>query len=169
MTGDAAATAQDGTAAGRRISWLRTGLVLLGLLLIARGAAALLLDVPAGQWLRVGLWLAGGIVVHDAVLAPAAVLAGRVLLPRLPPAVAPAARAAWLAAVSTAVIGLPLLVGARSRANPTVIPGHPLLNVALALVLLLAGCAAAALLARAQAARNARKTRPPTLHSSTGK
>jgi hypothetical protein len=147
---------------------LRIGLLTLGALMMARGAALLLTDVSPGQWIRVGIWLAAGIVAHDALLAPAATGLGRTVLPRLPAGTGPAARAAWLALVSVLLIGAPLLVGARHRADPSVIPGHPLLNVTLALALLLGGCALAAGWVRLQAVRRARKVRPPTRHSSTG-
>jgi hypothetical protein len=132
---------------------LRGLLVGGGVAAVGWGAWLLLDEVPAGQWLRVGLWLALGVAVHDGLLAPAATVLGRAARPWLPAALAPALRAAWLAGLSVLLLGVPLLVGARDRANPTVIPGHPLLAVAAAAGLLLLGCAAAAAVAARRAPR----------------
>jgi hypothetical protein len=124
---------------------LRIVLLGLGLLLVARGLQLVLADVGPGQWLRIGLWLGLGIAVHDGLIAPAGAGLGRGLLPRLPAGTSAAARAGWLGAVTVLVVGLPLLVGANRRADPSVIPGHPLLGVLSALALLAAGCLLAAL------------------------
>jgi hypothetical protein len=52
------------------------GLVLVGLWHLLGTSFPDLLDI--------GLWLAGGVVLHDAVIAPLVVLAAVVVLPRLP-------------------------------------------------------------------------------------
>lgn len=123
---------------------LRIVLLGLGVLVVARGVQLVLTDVGPGQWLRIGLWLGLGIAVHDGLIAPAGAGLGRRLLPRLPAGTSTAARAGWLGGVTVLVVGLPLLVGADRRANPSVIPGHPVLGVLSALALLAAGCLLAA-------------------------
>ena len=123
---------------------LRLVLLGLGVLVVARGTLLVLSDVGPGQWLRIGLWLGLGLAVHDGLIAPAGAGLGRKLLPRLPAGTSTAARAGWLGAVTVLVVGIPLLVGAGRRANPSVIPGHPLLGVMGALCLLALGCLLAA-------------------------
>lgn len=70
-----------------------TGVRVLQLVIGALGVGLLtwggwlLLGLGAGQWLSVGLWLAGGVIGHDALLAPVVVVLG-VLTVRLVPAAA---------------------------------------------------------------------------------
>ena len=59
--------------------------------------------------LSIGLWLAGGVVVHDAVIAPLVVLAAVVVLPRLP---------SWSRA--PAVVGFVVLVSVTLLAIPAI-------------------------------------------------
>ena len=54
----------------------RLGLLGAGVALVGVGVVVGLTSVPQGQWPSVLLWLAGGVAVHDAVLAPAAVVLG---------------------------------------------------------------------------------------------
>ena len=53
-----------------------------------------------------------------------------------------ALRGAWLGIGTVLLVGLPLLVGAGRRANPTVIPGRPVLNLVLSLTLVIIGAGA---------------------------
>jgi len=79
----------------------RVGLIVLGALLTAVGGAAFVAGVPARQWLGVLAWLAGAVVLHDAVFAPL-VLVGTRLLRRA------GARVPWAA---VAVVQVALVVG----------------------------------------------------------
>lgn len=88
---------------------LRWALGALGAVMAAFGCLLFVTGVPPRQWLGVGVWLAGGVAVHDGVVAPLAVLVGLVALPLLPVRWRPAARSVALALATVALLGLPLL------------------------------------------------------------
>lgn len=88
---------------------VRLALGALGLGLVAVGAYAFVLAVPAGQWARVVAWLAGGVVLHDAVVAPVAVVAGLLLLRGRRPWLQRLGRVAGLLVVTLLVVTVPLL------------------------------------------------------------
>jgi hypothetical protein len=119
----------------------RAVLGLLGIGALARGGWLLLTDVPPRSWPYVLLWLALGVVVHDGLVAPASAALGAGALPRLPAGWRLAVRGAWIAAGSMVLIGLPLLIGARHRANPSVIPQDPAVSLGAAVLLVVAGAA----------------------------
>jgi hypothetical protein len=121
---------------------VRTSRIVLGILgglALARGGWLLLTDVPPHSWPFVVLWLALGLAVHDGLIAPASAAIGHATLPRLPATWRLALRGAWLAAGSVLLIGLPLLVGAGHRANPSVIPQDPASSLIAAIALVLLG------------------------------
>jgi hypothetical protein len=126
---------------------LRGALLGLGALVLLRGAYLLLFGLPPRVWLPIALWLALGSVVHDLVLAPTSLLLGRTLgrlgreRRRGLRAAGNALRGTWLGVGTVLLVGLPLVVGAGRRANPTVIPGRPLLNLGVSLALVIAGSA----------------------------
>ncbi len=79
-------------------------LVLVGLWqLLLRGR----LDAP--DLVSVALWLAGGVIAHDAVLAPLVVLLGVGVLPRLPAHVRAPAVAGLVVLGSVTVLAIPVL------------------------------------------------------------
>jgi hypothetical protein len=80
----------------------RVLLVTVGAVLLGVAAAALVAGVPVRQWTGILLWLAGAVVLHDAVFAPL-VLVGSRLLRRL------GRRVAWS---QIAVVQVALVVGA---------------------------------------------------------
>jgi hypothetical protein len=80
----------------------RVVLVAVGVVLLGVAAAALVAGVPLRQWGGILLWLAGAVVLHDAVFAPL-VLIGSRLLRRL------GRRVSWL---RIAVVQVALVVGA---------------------------------------------------------
>ncbi|MFE6864145.1 hypothetical protein [Nocardia sp. NPDC057668] len=114
----------------------RALLILLGVALAWYGIALLLRMNPA-DLKSIALWFAGGILLHDAVFAPAAAalgLAGRRLLPTS--AWGPLACGA-LCTVTLALIAVPVLGRAHAIAdNPTILDrAYPLgLAVALAVI-----------------------------------
>lgn len=114
----------------------RMALLGLGAGLMVLGAVVGVTSVPREQWPSVALWLAGGVAVHDAVLAPLAVVLGLVVLPRVPPAWRPALRGAALGAAVLAVVAVAVVAGAAGRRNPSVVPQDPAASVAVALALL---------------------------------
>ena len=82
-----------------------TGRLLLGL----AGVWQFLAHVPSTGWLRVAVWLAAGVVVHDGVLAPLGVVSGRVVGRRSPERARPVLRIAGLALLTVALLAVPLL------------------------------------------------------------
>jgi len=127
---------------------LRAGLVALGVAALIRGAALVLFGLPPRVWLPIAIWLAAGSVVHDLLIAPTSLLLGRILAAGLrhPSGTwiaGNAFRGAWLGLGTAVLVALPLLVGAGHRANPTVIPGRPALNLLLSLALVGTGAGAA--------------------------
>jgi hypothetical protein len=57
----------------------RIALVALGVVLLGVAGGALVAGVPARQWGGILLWLAGAVVLHDAVFAPLVLVGSRVL------------------------------------------------------------------------------------------
>ena len=107
--------------------------------------------------LAAGQWLVGGVVVHDALLAPLVVVAG-VLAVRL----VPAAARAWVAAAAVVVgtltvTAVPVLgrFGARPD-NPTLLPREYVRNWLLLVAAVLVGTALVALVERARRGRGDR-------------
>ncbi|GAA1898464.1 hypothetical protein [Lapillicoccus jejuensis] len=88
----------------------RVALVAVGLGLALVGAVAAVTTLPPAQWVRVALWLAAGVVVHDAVVAPLALALGVGVLGRVRrPAVRRLLRAGLLLAATVVVVAVPLL------------------------------------------------------------
>ena len=140
---------------------IRGALIVLAALATARGGYLVLFTLPPRQWPAMLLWLAVGVVIHDVVLAPASLGLGRLLRAVLARrAVGNALRGAWLGAATVVLVGLPLVVGARHRANPTVIPGRPVANLLLSLALVAAGAVAVSLV-RAGLSAPGKPARPP--------
>lgn len=89
---------------------IRLLLLAIGVALTLVGAYAFVDAEPVGQWLRVALWLAGGVVLHDAVVAPLALALGASTQRRVThPALRRALRAALLLATVAVVVAVPLL------------------------------------------------------------
>ena len=95
---------------------LRAGLVVVGVLGGLVGAYAFVTGVPVRQWLGVGSWLAGGVVVHDALIAPLAVVLGLLVTRKASPRIRRLLRTALLAGATVGVLLIPLLAtgGVRS-------------------------------------------------------
>jgi hypothetical protein len=128
---------------------VRGALIALGAAALLRGGYLVAFGLPPRTWLAMLLWLAVGSLVHDLLIAPTSLLLGRTLTglraggpgrtPTGSRVVENAVRGAWLGTGTVLLVGLPLLVGADRRANPTVIPGNPLLNLVLSLALVIVG------------------------------
>jgi hypothetical protein len=119
---------------------VRGSLIVLGVSALARGVYLVLVDLPPHAWLSILIWLAAGSVVHDLLLAPASLGVGRLLAAVLHrPVAGNALRGLWLGLGTVLLVGLPVVVGAQHRANPSVIPGRPVLNLAVSLALVLIG------------------------------
>ncbi len=119
-------------------------LVLVGLWhLLLRGR----LDAP--DLVSAALWLAGGVVVHDAVLAPLVVLLGVGLLPRLPAHVRAPAVAGLVVLGSVTLLAIPVLgrFGAKPD-DPGLLPRPYLLWWLVLVVLVVAAVAVASFVRR---------------------
>lgn len=130
---------------------IRGALIALGTAALARGGYLVLFELPPRVWLPVLIWLSTGVLVHDLLIAPTSLLLGRMLVRTLGRPVGirvagNALRGAWLAIGTVLLVGLPLIVGAGQRANWTVIPGRPVLNLLLSLGLVISGAALVILL-----------------------
>lgn len=88
----------------------RLTLVGLGVVLGLVGVYAFVTAVDVSQWIGAGVWLAAGVAAHDALLAPAALMLGVVLLPRLPARFRGPARGVLLALAVGVMLSVPLLV-----------------------------------------------------------
>ncbi|MFB7055301.1 hypothetical protein ACFCXT_19515 [Streptomyces vinaceus] len=122
------------------------GLVLMGL------GGALLVQQPSP--LRIALWLAGAVVVHDGLIAPL-VIAVAALTAALGLRLRGVPRAALIVAGSVTAIALPPLLRPGGAANPTVVPLDYLRNW----LLTMAAIALAAALCTAARAALPRGTR----------
>lgn len=130
----------------------RTALGALGLLVAGYGAW-LVLGLPSSWWPGLVAWLAAGVLLHDAVLAPLVVLVGVVLRRVVPePARGPVLVGAIVLGTTT-LVAVPALgrFGARPD-NPTLLD-RPYGAGWLALAGLVAGAVAAATLVRSRRAR----------------
>lgn len=135
--------------------WSAGRLVLLGagLVLMSVGAVVGVTSVPTDQWRSVLLWLAGGVAVHDAALAPIAVVAGLVLLPRVPEPWRAALRGGALGAGVLAVFAVAVVGGAAHRRHESVVPLEPSSSLALAAGVLVGAVLLGALAGRRRARR----------------
>jgi hypothetical protein len=146
------------------VRWSRRLLVAGGVALVAFGAWTAWSTVPRGQWASVVAWLAGGIVVHDAVLAPLAVALGAAVLPRVPPVWRAPLRGALLAAGALALLSIALVAGSAGRRHWSVVPQDPVPAIATAALAIGLGVVVGAFLSagRGPASARRRSARPPT-------
>lgn len=128
--------------------------------LLAGAAGAALMGVGVSLLLDVRdltdvvVWLGGAVVLHDALIAPAVLLAGPVLVRG---ALRGPVRAALIVAGSLTVVALPVLLRPGPRANSSVLP----LDYPRNWLIALAAVAAVTALSTA-ARRRARRRRPPS-------
>ncbi|RSN40923.1 hypothetical protein, partial [Actinomadura sp. WAC 06369] len=123
-----------------------------GLALIAVGLHGVAADVGVTGW---AVWFAVPVLVHDAVLVPAVLVAGR-LTARLPAPARTPVRAGLAAAGSLTLVALPLVLGHGRRADvPSRLPLPYGRNLA---VVLTAIAVAAAVAAAARVHRTRRAT-----------
>lgn len=141
----------------RAVNVLRYGSGAASVAALGYGGWGLLFsDTAPSRPFAVAQWLAGGLIAHDAVLAPAVFLAGAAAYRLTGPRVRAALAAILLAGGSAALLAVPGILRAGHNANPTVLP----FDYARNLLLVLAFVTAAALLP-AGLARLLRRDRPP--------
>jgi hypothetical protein len=131
-------------------------LAVLGLAIVAFGVAGLLRNVrgPAlASWAKL---LAGGLVLHDGIAAPAIAVVSVVLVRLLPARLRPPLQAALVVSVLVLLVAVPVIeTTGRLPGNPSLLPSHRYGANALAIV------GAIWLVALAFAARAWRRGRPP--------
>ncbi|MCB7135890.1 hypothetical protein [Cellulosimicrobium marinum] len=140
--------AGDPPATGMRVA--RAVLVAVGAVLVGVGLWTAWTTVPRGQWPSALVWLAGGVVVHDAVLAPLAVALGAWVLPRVPPVWRGPLRGGLLAAGALAVLSVALVAGAADRRHWSVVPQDPVAAIATAVLAVVVGVVVGAFVAGAR-------------------
>lgn len=147
-------------AAGPQDVLLRLVLGAVGIGFAGWGGWKILTTVDPRQLWPVVRWALGGIVVHDALVAPAAVVMGLLVFPRVRRTARPWLRTVLLGTGCVVLLAL-VVAGARTQQqNPTAVPTSPWLGLAGGLVTLAVGLALAALAGRLMR-RLRRGRRPP--------
>lgn len=130
------------------------------LVLAAAGVAALAVGARSAwlhlldQWWPVLRWATGGVLVHDLLLAPLALLLGVLVLRRVPPGWRDPLRGALLGLATAAVLVLPLLQSPARRWNTTILPTPGGVSVLVAVLVPLAGALIAVAVGRRRASRS---------------
>jgi hypothetical protein len=104
---------------------VRAVLVVVGACLVAVGVAEALAHLTVGQLGGLGVWLAGAVVVHDALVAPATAVVSR-MIERGGRALSPASRGILrvglvVGSVLTLVLVPGVVAQGRGTSNPTVL------------------------------------------------
>lgn len=116
-------------------------------------------SVPVRQWPSALVWLAAGVVVHDAVLAPLAVALGLGVLPRVPAVWRGPLRGGLLGAGVLALLSVVMLGAAPRRSTWSLIPTEPSIAILVAVVVLVGAVLAGAGFSALSARRGARRDR----------
>jgi hypothetical protein len=132
---------------------LRIALGCFGLWMLSVGARGLLLGHPLKADEPLGRWLLGGVIVHDAIIAPTVFVLCAIVFRLASVRVRQALAAILLIGGSALVVGLPDLLRKGDNANPTVTP----LDYRRDLIIVLLAVAGGVLLVTAAGARRARK------------
>lgn len=98
----------------------RVGLGAVGVLVALYGAWLLLTRTDTDQLVSAGVWLAGGVVLHDGLVAPAVVVAGVVAARLLPTRLHTPLTVVAVVVGSVTLMALPVLFG-REPENPTLL------------------------------------------------
>ena len=101
---------------------LRVGLAVVGVTVGLYGAWLALTRLDVDQLVSAGTWLAGGVVLHDAVLAPLVVVAGALLVRVAPASVRTPVAVIAVVLGSVTLLAVPVLGGfGRRPDNPTLL------------------------------------------------
>lgn len=134
----------------------RIALGAFGVWVASIGLRALLRGHPFAANAPVGRWLIGGVLAHDAIIAPTVFLLGAVTVRLAGPRIRQALAAILLIGGSVLIVGLPDVLRKGHNANPTVTPLDYTRNL---IIVLLAVVGAVALSATASALRRRRRER----------
>ena len=150
---------------------LLTGAAGVGLLLF--GAFRLLTQVAFLDLLVLGVWLAGAVVLHDGLLAPATTAVGRRVARLVPPRARGYVQAGLVAGLVVAAVAAPLIVrgGSQPPEKALLRQNYPV-NLAILLGVVAAGTTLLYSWRVVRDRRDARRTsdtntRPPTAHDSS--
>ncbi len=108
----------------------------------------LMRDFTGEQLRSTGVWLAGGVVLHDAVLAPLVVVVGAAASRLLPGHFRAVTAAAFLVWATLTVVLVPVLSGQGGKPDNDTILGRPYVLSWIVMTLVLAGLAVGAALRR---------------------
>ncbi|MDF9816496.1 hypothetical protein [Streptomyces sp. SPB162] len=111
----------------------RIALGMVGVAAMTLGAVQLFTVGEVKAPVDVPLWLAGGIVLHDAVLTPVVLAVGAALSRWLPPHVRRPVRGGLITAACLTAVALPFLLRPAATSNPSVLPLDYPRNLAVAL------------------------------------
>lgn len=115
--------------------WWRWPALVAGLAALAYGLLLLVTDGGAAPVVPVVTWLAGSLVLHDALLAPLTVLAGVVVTRLVPRDVRPVVAGGLVVAACLVVVALPALGTPGVPDNPSATPRDYPLGLAVLLAL----------------------------------
>ena len=135
----------------------------VGIALIGCGVVFFAIDLTVGEIAGVVVWLAGAVIVHDAVLVPVVTVVDAVLRRagrRLPSAVVTVVELGLaVGALLTAMVVPELIAQARGPRNPTVVPGDYGQRLAVLWVAIVVLVALASAVIGWRARRSARRSR----------
>ncbi|MCM2425350.1 hypothetical protein [Streptomyces sp. RKAG337] len=100
----------------------RIALGAVGVAAMVLGAVQLFTNREVKAPVEVLFWLAGAIVLHDAVLTPVVLAVGAVLARWLPPHIRRPVRAGLITAACLTAVALPFLLRPAATSNPSVLP-----------------------------------------------
>ncbi len=136
------------------------GAIGVAIMLVALGG--ILRDRGETHPLGLAIWLGGGIVLHDFVLAPVVLALGLVIVRVVPLAVRAPVVVGLITAGTLLLIAVPVIVAShRSVANPTVLPGSYVAGLGVSLLVVAALTAVAAAWSLARGRQGSTSVRPP--------
>lgn len=146
----------------RPVLLTRVALAAFGVWVASIGARLLLAPGrPAYLAESAGRWLLGGVVVHDAVIAPTVFLLGALVVRFTGTRTRQALAAILLIGGSVLIVGLPNALRKGTNANPTVNPLDYNRNLVIVLLAVVAGVTLSALAAAARERRRVRRASEP--------
>ena len=109
-------------------------LIVVGLGFLVLGGALLWQNIPHDTYLNLGIWLAGGLIAHDLLLAGLVAGGGWFVSKYVPGRVRPYVQSGAIVAGCVIVMSIPVLIaGGRTPSNPSLLPLNYWLNLAIVL------------------------------------
>lgn len=121
----------------KRPSVGRIVMVTIGAAFLGIGAYALLSQVALDTLPNLFLWLVGGLIIHDAIIAPIVAVIGFVLSKSLPNGTRQIVQGGLIVAGVISLIALPVVIGGgKTELNPSLLPLDYSRNLLIALVII---------------------------------